>query len=155
VTRSVAASSDADALRIFADPSFDARSSVVVEGIPATRPGAPGEVFAARRWFNSARMTVRSNGGWLVVPSNWDPGWRASVAGHDRRVHRVNFNQIGVRVPAGTIAVALHYRPPGLALGGVVSLCALASAVCLLVGPEFILSLRRHRWFSGDSGGVL
>jgi uncharacterized membrane protein YfhO len=76
---------------------------------------------------------VTSGGGWLVTPTNWDPGWRARVNGHAVTPVRANFAHLGVPIPAGRATVVLSYRPPGLRLGTAVSVVAAVVAVALLV----------------------
>jgi hypothetical protein len=47
----------------------------------------------------------------LVLAENYYPGWRAYLDGRAAPIMRVNYNQRGVRVPAGEHRVSFVYRP--------------------------------------------
>ena len=68
----------------------------------------------------------------LVVRDSFARGWNASVDGQRAPVLRANGKHRAIPVPTGTHEVELHYRPPGLR-GGL--LLTLLSALALgLVG---------------------
>jgi hypothetical protein len=69
----------------------------------------------------------------LVLSENYYNGWTATSAGTPLTVARVNYNLIGVALPAGTQHVELSYRDPGYDRGKAVTLIALAVAILLLV----------------------
>lgn len=58
----------------------------------------------------------------LVLAENHYPGWRAYLDGEPVGVLRVNYNQRGVRVPAGGHEVLFVYQPKSVIIGAVVSL---------------------------------
>jgi uncharacterized membrane protein YfhO len=58
----------------------------------------------------------------LVLGENHYPGWRAYLDGEPVGVLRVNYNQRGVRVPAGEHEVRFVYRPKSVMIGSAVSL---------------------------------
>jgi hypothetical protein len=68
----------------------------------------------------------------LVTGEPWYPGWHASDATGSLPVHRIGF-LTAVSVPAGVGDVSMSYRPPGLIVGGIVSLLAIAGAVAAVV----------------------
>jgi hypothetical protein len=89
---------------------------------PATREGS-AEVFA----YEPNRVGVRTKAGGpavLVLAENHYPGWRAYLDGEPVGVLRVNYNQRGVRVPAGEHEVLFVYRPKSVIAGAAVSLLA-------------------------------
>jgi uncharacterized membrane protein YfhO len=69
----------------------------------------------------------------LVVSDAWDPGWKATVDGHDAKVERVNYVMRGVRVQPGAHRVEFRYRPWTFTAGWIVSLAALLVLVGALV----------------------
>lgn len=148
------ASGARDALRRFADPAFDHRSTMVVERTPAAaRPGV-ARVGAAADLIRSAskspnRLRVRLDAarpGWLVIPDMWDAGWRAEVNGHRARIERADFNLRAVAVPAGPATVTMRYVPEGFVTGAIVTaLTGAVSAVILVTGLPGWRRSRRHR----------
>jgi hypothetical protein len=65
----------------------------------------------------------------LVLSENHYPGWRAYVDGQSVEVRRVNYNQRGVAVAAGSHVVSFRYRPKSVIIGLVVSLLTLVALV--------------------------
>jgi hypothetical protein len=65
----------------------------------------------------------------LVLSENHYPGWRAYVDGQSVEVRRVNYNQRGVAVAAGSHVVSFRYRPKSVMIGLVVSLLTLVTLV--------------------------
>ncbi|MFL6337467.1 MAG: YfhO family protein [Pyrinomonadaceae bacterium] len=75
------------------------------------------------------RLDVKTKAGGaatLVLSENHYPGWRAYLDGQAVGVLRVNYNQRGVRVPAGEHEVSFVYRPKSLMIGAAVSLLTAA-----------------------------
>jgi uncharacterized membrane protein YfhO len=64
-----------------------------------------------------------------VVSENYFPGWRATVDGRETPVYRVDYNLIGVPLPAGARQVVLSFRDPAFVTGKAVTLVALLLAV--------------------------
>jgi len=159
VPRATWASSPAEALTRFVDPTFDSRSQVVLEGRPrATTAAAAGAPTAATEaqgveWRidspNHLRLRVGTDApGWLVLQDGWDAGWRATVNGRDVEVLRANSNFRAVAVPAGASTVDFVYRPTSIVLGAAVSLMATA----IILGVMVVAAVRRRR--AGARRGV-
>ena len=99
-------------------------SEAPVGSATLTRP-RPGEI---RIVSDASAPTV------LVVTEGWDPGWRASVDGVERPVHRAQQALMAVSVPQGRHEVVLEYRPASFAWGallGGVGLLALGLLLAL------------------------
>lgn len=62
--------------------------------------------------------------GWLVLADAYDPGWRARLNGASEEIHRVNFVQRAVRIPAGRSSIEFDYQPRFLAAAAAVSALA-------------------------------
>ncbi len=75
-----------------------------------------------------------AEGSTLVVSENYFPGWRASADGRSAPLDRIDFNLIGVQLPAGTRHVELSFRDEAYERGKVVTLVALALALLLTGG---------------------
>ncbi len=76
---------------------------------------------------NSIVLKVESSApALLIVAEAWYPGWRATVNGVPVEVLPANVWMRSVSVPAGVSQVELHYVEPSLALGGAISLSAMA-----------------------------
>ena len=66
-----------------------------------------------------------ATGGFFVVASTFDRGWRAAVDGAPRPVYRTAAGQLGVALPPGEHRLELAYRERLLPLGAAISLAAL------------------------------
>ncbi len=149
-------------LRRVADPDFDPRRLAIVnEPIPGValpaatrsatlRAAASGEggreaeappLPAAQVSFEEysphrLRLRVRSPApGMLVLSEVFYPGWQASVNHTAARIYKVNGLFRGISIPAGEVAVQLHYRPRSILAGALLSVAALlavfaVAAVC-------------------------
>lgn len=151
VSDSVLAQGAEEALTALLEPGFDPRRTVILEtpprlgaggGPPAS--GAEPRVVWLDQGPNGARLSVTAEQpGWLVILENWDPGWRATVGGRPTVVERANFAFQAVRIPAGTSAVELAYRPPEVLWGAVLS--GVASATILVIASIEAVRRRRRR----------
>jgi hypothetical protein len=152
----VVASPDAPtALKIFADPRFDARAAAVVIGeetaaglgLPSSDSGAgatDGQATIIHERFSRMEIeTTASRASLMVVHDSWDPGWRAYVDGVQQPVLRVNYAFRGVVVPEGTHRVELVYRPTRIIVGVIISAVALLALIVLSLRSA--LSRRRRR----------
>jgi hypothetical protein len=138
------ASSASDALRRFAATNFDYRSRMLVEpdaGLGnsggVSRRGTGPSTIATRTSLtpNGTGFTVRTGRpGWIVMADNYAPGWHVTVNGRDAKLVRADYTLRAVAVPAGRSHVALRYRPPGFALGLIISGITLVSLLILAVG---------------------
>jgi uncharacterized membrane protein YfhO len=94
-----------------------------------------------------------SDPGYVVLVDAYDPGWRASVDGHEARLLRANIAFRAVAVAAGHHTVELVYRPrsllAGLAVSGGATLAALAAALRSLARRG-----RRPQDAAPGSGGI-
>jgi hypothetical protein len=102
--------------KVSVDTDWDPLSEALVEKttkvlFPQEKP-QPGTVEVARLEPNRVSITVESFApALLVLADNYYPGWRAEVDGHRSTIHRVNFNQRAVAVPAGKHVVNFIYAP--------------------------------------------
>ena len=69
----------------------------------------------------------------LIVSENYFPGWTALADGRSARVDRVQYNLIGVELPAGTKRIDLRFDDRAYERGKVVTLVAMAIALSLIV----------------------
>jgi hypothetical protein len=67
----------------------------------------------------------------LVVSENYFPGWRATADGKAAPVARMNYNLIGVALPAGARTIQLRFTDAAYETGKVVTLVAVTLAVLL------------------------
>ncbi len=88
----------------------------------------------------SLARVLAPRGGLLVVNDVLYPGWVATVDGETVPIYRANYLFMGVPVPPGEHAVTLEYRPPAVALGGMLSFAGLA-----LIGLAFAVAGLRVR----------
>ncbi len=79
----------------------------------------------------------------LVLAENYFPGWRATVDGHAAVVARMNFNLIGIVLPAGAKSIQVRFDDVAYERGKVVTLVSLA--VALLVWIAGLVADRRRR----------
>jgi hypothetical protein len=71
----------------------------------------------------------------LVIPSNFYPGWAATVNGAPAHLYRTNWIGMGVLVTAGESRVTMRFSTPGLHIGALLSVL---SVVCWLALALFV-----------------
>jgi hypothetical protein len=124
--------SDAEALRLLADHTFDLDAiALLPEDAPALPmpDGAVSPAAAAVQLERIAPAHLRitmtgSPGGLLVVSENWMPGWRVQPIGAQVSSPappappvRTNLTLVGVPVPSGSYTFDLIYQPDSIRLG--------------------------------------
>ena len=108
--------------------AWEPQRTALVESDPgaASAPAArEGSAEVLRHEPNRVDVRTKADGASvLVLAENHYPGWRAYLDGRPVGVLRVNYNQRGVRVPAGEHEVLFVYRPKSVIVGAAVSLLA-------------------------------
>lgn len=146
----VVAASDSEALQRLAAPGFRADlRAVSVGSIPGwTNPATAGPTTpagtASVRHHGDERVALEIEAerpGLLVLADAWFPGWKVSVDGHERPIHRVNHAFRGVLVQPGDREVIFTYAPDSFRTGAWVSIAALL----LILALAGIFQLRRPR----------
>jgi hypothetical protein len=116
-------------------PSFDPRSSVVLEQAPqgfASRGQPQGKVEVDSYRPNVVELTAEADRPALLVMSdNWYPAWKAYVDGAEAPVYRADYTLRAVPVPAGKHRIEFRYRSPVFRAGLATSL---ATALLTLLG---------------------
>ena len=72
----------------------------------------------------------------LVVSEIWHPGWRATIDGHPTSLYQTDIALQGLWLEPGFHNVELHYWPPGLTVGAIVTALTLIAVVGLLLGQS-------------------
>jgi hypothetical protein len=108
-----------DALAALFDSDFDPRTQVLLaDARPGGTPGAPGAAHVVARTADAVEVEAElAAPGVLVLVEAFDPGWRASVDGHDVSMLRANVLFRGVRLAPGRHTVRFVYRPAAATLG--------------------------------------
>jgi hypothetical protein len=125
------------------DPTFDPRTSALVDRDPVRAPVAGFEGVASILEERSDRIQLetRSSGpGFLTLIEGALPGWRAWIDGRPASVERANALFIGAEVPAGTHRVEFRFLPAFAVAGALLSAVSVA---CL--GGALLLSRGRAR----------
>ncbi len=111
---------------------FDAETEAVVDAPVALDLGAPGRVWITRDRPGRIELTVESVGRRLLVLNEaYHPGWAARLDGSPATVLRVDYDAMGVVLPAGRHRVALRFQPSSFRRGVMVSAAGLAGLVLL------------------------
>ena len=121
-----------DLVRHLADPGFQpdlvALSEVPIPGLESA--GSAGRAGRATlRVHEDERVVVAvepERAGLLVLADAWYPGWKASVDGRERPIHRVDHAFRGVVVGPGDREVVFTYEPASFRIGVGLTLAALA-----------------------------
>ena len=104
------------------------------------RPGRAGRVVTDDL-LRSQRLVVDARrDAFLVLSEDWEAGWHATVDGKPVPVVRTDGLVLGVAVPRGRHVVELHFTPPGLHSGLLVSLLGLLALLC--AAPLLAIALR-------------
>jgi hypothetical protein len=155
VASAMVKASEEQALGTILDPRFDPKRVAIVDSSAKdvqtqTLQGLP-EPAAAR-----AKVTATTDqsydvtieppamaGSALVVSENYYPGWQATVDGKPTPVARMNFNLIGVPLPAGARTVHLRFEDSAYEKGKVLTLVALGLALLAWIVGGIVESRRR------------
>ena len=119
-------------------PSFDPRTTVVLEGMPDLPLAAPGKLpgaFARIMRETSTRVEVECwapRPAMLVLADMFYPGWAATVDGRPASIHRANGVFRAVAVERGKHRVIFSFRPASLRGGAVLSLVSLAALLVIV-----------------------
>lgn len=93
---------------------------------------ARGIVRAVHEWSNGARIDVDAAGrAFLIMSVTPHKYWRITIDGKPATSIVTNIGYQGVVVPAGRHLVEMRYRNPLIAIGGAISLAALAAVAFL------------------------
>lgn len=134
------------------NPQFDPSriavldTDAIIPAQPITAPPSPLTipVHVSRYAPGDIQLQVQSTppaGSALIVSENYFPGWSAMVDGRPALVDRVEYNLIGVQLPAGAKRVTLRFDDPAYERGKVITLLALLAAIVIAIGG--FLSTRR------------
>jgi hypothetical protein len=106
-------------------------------GLTASAISAKTTSYAPGR-VSIALSAPATEGSILVLSENWYPGWSAHAGSTALPAGRVNYNLIGVSLPAGTKSVELTFADAAYARGKVVTFVALLVAGVLLIAGVVI-----------------
>jgi hypothetical protein len=136
----VAATTDRETYSILNSPSFNPRTTAVIQGTIPTdiAPPAPGDGVRVTK-YGAHRIVLESRASapaLLVLSEIYYPaGWKAAIDGADTEILRTNSVLRSVRVPAGTHTIEFTFAPPlywaGLTITNVAWLVAL---LCVISG---------------------
>jgi hypothetical protein len=119
----------------------DPRETVLVPADPlASLPDGRRQPFTPALWAGRdpdrpAIEVTTAAPGLLVIADTWMPGWSARLDGRPVPVHRGNHSQRVIALPsAGAHRIQLEYHPPGLPLGGSITLLSAVLLVGLAAG---------------------
>ncbi len=127
-----------EALSRVQSPSFDPRSTTVLEGeTPEHRQARPGPVFWNAPVLEEtnhymAIMVETDNPGYLVLLDSFMPGWRARMNGEELPLYRANGFFRAVPVDKARGVVEFFYRPVPFYAGLAVSLAGVAACLVIL-----------------------
>jgi hypothetical protein len=128
--------SPAAAAAALADPNFDPRRAVILEGSPpsggdgADGAAGGGAVTIADPNNHTVEVSVRgSGGGYLFLTDAMAPGWTAFLDGAPAPAFRANRSFRAVRVPPGDHRIVWSYWPPSFAIGAALSLASIIGIV--------------------------
>jgi hypothetical protein len=143
---------DEQVLATLANPKFDAKSKVFVDGTsPATSTNAAtvsgGTVeFVSYAPKHIELKAVAATPSVLLLNDKHDPNWTVTVDGQPQPLLRCNFLMRGVLVPAGTHTVVFSFRLPHTSLW--VSLGGIGLGVILL--GVVVVDARRPKPLSAE-----
>jgi hypothetical protein len=120
-------------------PGSWAYSESPIEGLEPKSPAivsAPGDSLPAPSTPGTARIEIQDDEhirvrvdadrtALLVLVNSWYPGWKASVDGQDRPIHRVDHAFQGVVIEPGSHEVVFRYAPASFLWGAALSLAGI------------------------------
>src|SRR6185503_9764683 len=140
VAGSVVKGSDDQALATVTSANFDPARAAILDSastLPAVSVqsvGAAADAHATATHYEPGMIEVHLDkpataGQALVVSENYFPGWHATADGKAAPLARMNYNLIGVELPAGASSVRLSFSDAAYGTGKIVTLVALLVAV--------------------------
>jgi hypothetical protein len=140
---------DDQALATVSNAAFDETRAALVDptvdssGISPSEAPAPAPQKAATTRFEPGAIDVQLSapataGQTLAVSENYYPGWNATVDGKTVRTERVDFNLIGVPLPAGARSVQLRFVDAAYETGRTITLMALVAAIAVWIGGTLV-----------------
>jgi hypothetical protein len=144
VATSVVKGTDEQALATVTSPGFDPARAAILDSastlasVPIQAVGAAADVHATATHYEPGFMVIHLDrpataGQALVVSENYYPGWQATVDGKSAPLARMNYNLIGVELPAGATVVRLRFADAAYATGRIVTVVALLLAIGLWI----------------------
>jgi hypothetical protein len=134
VGRALEVSTPQDALAALADPSFDPKTTAVIQtqiSNPRFQISNIGSAMITEEKRNRVVIETGSGGDCLLVLSdNYYPGWKAYVDGVESEVLRANHTMRAVAIPGGSHVVSFVFDPLTLRVSVYVSSIA---AACVLI----------------------
>jgi hypothetical protein len=99
---------------------------------------APSANRATVRSYEAGKVSIdlvtpATAGSLLVLSENYYPGWTATSGSSPLRLSRINYNLIGIELPAGVQHIEASFYDPNYGIGKTVTLTALFVATGLLV----------------------
>ena len=144
VGRAVAVSSPDDALAALADPSFDPRTTAVIQSQISdlkSQISNLGSTTIIEDKRNRVVIETQTGGeGYLVLSDNYYPGWKAYVDGVETELLRANHTMRAVKLTGGSHVVSFDFDPLTLRISFYVSLIAAAIAAITL----FVLWVKKR-----------
>ena len=137
------------------NPQFDPTRVAVLDTnskIPAQQIQAPPEplnipVRVTRYAPGEVQLQLPSSppaGSALIVSENYFPGWNASVDGRAAPIDRVQYNLIGVQLPANARKISLHFDDTAYERGKLITIVAILIALGLVVVSLAVPGLRQQ-----------
>ena len=110
---------------------LDTNSRIAAQQITAPPPSLPTPVRTTSYAPGVIQLQIDSSppaGSALIVSENYFSGWTATVDGRPAPTDRVDYNLIGVQLPANAKRVELRFNDPAYQRGKVITLLAIAAA---------------------------
>jgi hypothetical protein len=149
VASALVKATDDQALATVRDGRFDPTRAALVDpaiepnATSPTAPPAPAPQKAATTRFEPGAIDVQLDapataGQALLVSENFYPGWRATVDGKPATAERMNYNLIGVPLPAGARSIQLRFTDAAYETGKAVTIVAFLAALIIWVGGAVV-----------------
>jgi hypothetical protein len=126
-----------------ADTSFRDAQAVQLQALPPAATVRASVTSYSAGAIDIALDAPAAAGQALIMSENYYPGWSATVDGKPAVVGMMNYNLIGVVLPAGARAVQLRFADAAYAKGKTVTLIALVITIVVL-GAGLVVDRRRR-----------
>jgi hypothetical protein len=132
---------------------FDARSVVIIDGVPGGElaTGGYGRIISYRRgWSEIEAVAEAPRGGYLVLSEMAHPSWRATLNGVTAQILHADYLLQAVWLPPGLHRLTVAFDPGTVVLGVQVTLATLTALACYFGLSELVFRAR-SRALRGDS----
>lgn len=118
-------------------PGFDPRNTAIVLTDDSLLASSSGKITNLKNFDGRVILdTISDHGGFLVLATNFDPGWKVKINNLSNKTYQVNGSLMGIAVPKGEANIEFYYLPDEYLFGLKVSLFSALLLIILTISTR-------------------